>query len=105
VLGLRDVELGLRDVELVLHDVIGFPPDVSDFMRMVNGDELPRGSRSASGRRLCVSPRFPTREKTNSWLVQKVTSDEKRVRQTLMCFATFPDEGVDELVARAEGDQ
>jgi hypothetical protein len=36
--------LGLRDVVLVLHDVIGIPPDVSDFMRMVNDDELPRGS-------------------------------------------------------------
>jgi hypothetical protein len=43
-LHLRDIVLCLRDVELVLHDVIGIPPDVSDFVRMVNGDELPRGS-------------------------------------------------------------
>jgi hypothetical protein len=43
---------------------------------------------------------------TISWLVQKVTSDEKRVRQTLMGFATFPSEqvGEDELVASAESD-
>jgi hypothetical protein len=44
-------------------------------------------------------------EMTNSWLVQKPTSDEKRVRQTLMCFATFPNEGDDDLVASAENGQ
>jgi hypothetical protein len=40
------------------------------------------------------------------WLVQKVTSDEKRVGQTLMGSATFPSEqvGEDELVAGAESD-
>jgi hypothetical protein len=45
------------------------------------------------------------REITSSLLVQKPTNDEKRVRQTLMSFATFPNEGEDELVARAETDQ
>jgi hypothetical protein len=75
---------------------------ISWLVQKVTNDE----KRSASGRLLCVSPRFPTREMTNSWLVQKVTSDEKRVRQTLVGSATFPSEqvGDDELVARAESD-
>jgi hypothetical protein len=41
---------------------------------------------------------------TISWLVQKMTGDEKRVRQTLMGFATFLNERDDGLVARAESD-